>query len=262
MAIGVPEPRRRRRWIGWLIALGVLGILVLTTLTLGEKLARDYARSYIHERLAAALQLPADHPMAISIGSGSLIGQLITGSIASVTAHVDKVSIGEFIGSVNFQAKQIPIDSSRPVKSLTLDVTLGQDNIPALRPYLSGVTLDSVVVKDKLITVGSALKVFGLSIPFSVALNPVARGGELLFEPDSITIGSATVSIADLRRGIFGGLANAILPPQGLCVAQYLPKPFALNTATIVGPNLVLHFSAHTIAFDDPVFSKPGVCAG
>ena len=138
--------------------------------------------------------------------------------------------------------------------------TVDQNNIAKLKSFLSGVTVDSIAVKSQRITVASKLSVFGFSIPVSVALTPSAKDGQLLFSPDTITINGADVSISDLQGGVFGAAANAILPPQSFCVAQYLPKAIVLSDADVVGTNLVLKFGAKNVALGGSGFTTNGTC--
>jgi LmeA-like phospholipid-binding len=252
--------RKKRKWLGWLIGLVSLVIVIVVAWNIGDRLARDYAEAYVHDKLVSILHLEPDHPMDIVIGDGSLIAQALAGSINSVKVHIDDVSVGDFTGSVNLAATGIPLDQAKPLKTIAVEIIVDEEDAEKLRSSLSGLPVESVSFADKLITVGISLSFFGVPIPVSVLLAPSASDGQLLFDPDTITIGNAKVSVADLKKGVFGGAAEALLPPRPYCVAQYLPKDLVLKDAEVREKTLVLTFRAKNVSLGGAGLSELGTC--
>ena len=77
------RPKRRR--LGWLIALVIVVVVGVGLWIAGDTFARSYAEQYVRGQIIEIFELPADTPLDVTIGPGSLIAQAIGGKIDSVT---------------------------------------------------------------------------------------------------------------------------------------------------------------------------------
>jgi len=252
-------PRRRRRR-GGIIALVVVVALVVVALVAGEAAARAYATGRIHDELATAFGLEADHPMDIDLGPGLLIAQAATGAVDSVDVAIDDVPLGDLTGSVELEATSIPLDAHRPVGTFQAKATIDEQNVAKLGDYLSGVDLDSITLGDGTIDVAATVKALFLSVPVSAAIEPSAKDGQLVFTPRAVTVNGQVVDVADLTSGPLGALASRFLGSQSFCVAQYLPAEIGLEGALVRRGDLVLLFGSRDVVLGGSGLTTKGTC--
>lgn len=255
-----PEPKKRRRFLGWAIALGALVVLLVVGYFVAESAARNYANDLIHTELVSAFDLDADHPMQIDLGGGSLLAQAAGGSIDRVDVAINNVALGDITGDITLAATGIPLDSEKPADTIAATATINEANVATLRDYLSGVQLDSITLGDGVIDVATSIKVLFLSVPVSAAIVPSAADGELVFTPESVTVNGAVVSINDLLSGPLASVASGFLGAQSFCVAQYLPAAITLDDVTVTSDDLVLDFSGQNVALGGSGLSAKGTC--
>jgi hypothetical protein len=260
MTAATPVTRKRRRRTGWIIALLVVVVLLVVALFVGEGAARTYATDRIHDELATAFGLDADHPMDIDLGSGLFLAQAATSAIRSVDVAIDDVPLGDLTGSVDLRATGIPLDAARPVGTLTATATVDEQNVAKLGDYLSGVDLNSITLGDGTIDVAATVKALFLSVPVSAAIVPSAENGQLVFTPQSVSVSGRAVDVADLTSGPLGSLASKFLGAQSFCVAQYLPSAIVLDGVRVRSDDLVLEFSGRDVVLGGAGLSTKGTC--
>jgi len=259
MSVAEPAPRRRRRR-GWIIALAVLVVVLVVAVVVGESAARAYATGRIHDELATAFGLDADHPMDVDLGPGLLLAQAATGTIDSVDVAIDDVPLGDLTGTVDLEATGIPLDAGRAVGTVRATATVDEQNVAKLGDYLSGVDLDSITLGDGTIDVAATVKALFLSVPVSAAIVPTAEDGQLVFTPRSVTVNGQVVDVADLTSGPLGSLASKFLGSQAFCVAQYLPSAVELDGVQVRRSDLVLVFAGDDVVLGGPGLSTKGTC--
>jgi hypothetical protein len=251
--------RGRRRWIAWTVAGVVLVVLLVAGYVVAENVARDYARTMIHDELASALALDADHPMDIDLGGGSFVLQAATGSIDAVEIGIDDVPLGDIEGSLELSATGIPLDQSRPLEALTARARIDPQNVQKLRSYLSGIDLESITLGDGTIDVATTLDAGFFSVPVSAGIIPAVVDGELEFSAGSITINGSEIALDDLRDGPLGSIAGELLPTQSFCVAQYLPASLVLTGVDVNAERLELAITGDGVVLG--ALDTPGTCA-
>jgi hypothetical protein len=253
-------PRRRRRWIGWVVALVVVAVLVIVALVVGERIARETATKQIHDGLATAFALPADAPMDIDLGPGLLLGQLAGGSIDEATITIDDVPLDELSGTVTIHATGFPLAADAPVETLRATATVDESDVQKLRSYISGIDLDSITLGDGVVEVGTSVQVLAFSVPVTADVEPSADAGSLVFTPVAVAVGGATLSLDALRDGPFASIADSIVPAQAFCVAEYLPAQIELSNVRVTPEALELDFVGDGAIVGAADFADPGSC--
>ena len=257
----LPEtPKRRRRWLGWAIAAGVLVVVVVIGAFVAESVARSVATDRIHDELVTALALESDHPMDIDLGAGSLIAQALSGTVDSVDIAIDDVPLGDIVGDVVLAARGIPIDMDKPVTTVDATVTVDAANVQKLAGAVEGVDLDSVTLGDGAIEVAATLKALVFSIPVSATIAPSAQAGQLVLAPQSISINGTSTSVDELRDGPLGGVAGGLFDERSICVAQYLPAVLTLEGVDVTETAVVLDFSGDGAVLGADDLAAKGTC--
>ncbi len=136
---------------------------------------------------------------------------------------------------------------------------MDQAQLQGLLKTVDGFPADAVGLADPDVTMSTSLKVLGLTVPVGVGFTPSASDGELLFTPDYVKAGGATLSAADVTSR-FGDAASAVIRDWPVCIAQYLPAGMTLTTASVTGDRLVAHFDIDGAIVNDPALQAKGTC--
>ncbi|MBX3098175.1 MAG: DUF2993 domain-containing protein [Salinibacterium sp.] len=256
-----PPPRKRRRWIGVLIALVVVAALLVVGFFVADRYAKTYAENYVRERIVEVLKLDPASDVEVDVGTGSVLLQAALGALDEVTVHVDPITFGDISGTAVISATKVPLDSSVPLETLDIQVTVSEENVKKLSSFMSGIDLTSIELKNQLIRVGTEFDLFFFTIPVSVDLNPTAHDGGINFDPVTILLGKDEISVADLRSSPqFSALAGSLLASRDFCVAEFLPQALTVKKVEIVGKTLVLSINGDGTALSDPALSTLGTC--
>jgi hypothetical protein len=252
--------RRKRRGLGWLIALLIVVVLGVGLWIAGDTFARSYAEQFVRGQIIEIFELPADTPLDVTIGPGSLIAQAIGGKIDSVNVAGDGLSFGGIAGDVVIDATGIPLDSAQPLDTLRVTLTAGEEELQALSNNLSGMDLQSIELLDSSIAIGTEYTFFTFTVPIGVELEPAVVDGQLSFQPTAITVNGSEISVADLTAGPLGGIAGPLLGAQSFCVSEFLPQAINLTDARITGGELIIELSADGEALGGDSMSTMGTC--
>ena len=256
-----PARRRRRWWMGPLIALVITVILLLTAFFVGDAFARQYATGLVREKIVAALKLDPNAEIDVNLGDGSILLQAAAGSLDDLSVYIPEFALGEVTGEAQITATGVPIDTSKPLGTMSIEVAVDEANVQKLSGYLSGVNLTSIELRDKFIRIGTDIDVLFTNIPVVVDLSPSVTEGGISFEPVTVMLGDQQVSVADLRAipGISGIVGN-LLGSRTVCVASYLPQGLAVDDVSVVGTDLVVSFNGDGVALDGAGLSQQGTC--
>lgn len=257
-----PPRRRRRGWVVPVIVVAIVLLLGVIAFLVGDGLAKQYASDYVRARIVEALGLPDDAQVDVRLGGGSMILQALDGRLVSVEVSVPEATFGELSGAIEVHAEGVPLDATKPVDVLRVDLVVDEDDLVAIADNLSGLTLDTIDLDESGIVVASAFSIFGIPLPLGMTLEPSAVDGELTFTPTSVTVGDTTFPAEQvLADPLFGGFARDLLRQQSVCIAGYLPEALVLTTVEIEGEQLVLGFTGDGAALAGPELSTPGTCA-
>jgi hypothetical protein len=253
-------PKRRRRVWPFLVIAIVL-VVVIVGARVAESAARSYAQDRIRTQLLSSLGLPASTDVLVDFDSGSILLQALSGSLSAVDARVSNLSFGGLSGTAYVHATGVPLDTSKPTKTLEVDYVVTEANLAALGKNLSGVDVTAVTLEKSEIVAASSITVLGAKVPVSLGLTPSVADGRLVFTPTDIRIAGQTFTAEQLRANpLFGSLASGLLTQQSLCVAQYLPKALTPSVVQIANGSLIVSFSGHGAALGGPEFRTKGSC--
>ena len=252
--------RKRRRWPVVVIVLGVVLALLVAAFVAADGFAKRYAAGQVRDQIVRVLHLEPNTPVAVDLGSGSILLQAASGVIDEVKIHVDTVTFGEITGSAEIRATKVPLDLTKPLDTLGITVTVSEENVKKLACSLSGTALTSIELTKNVIRVGTDLQLLFLSLPVQVDLLPTATASGIGFEPQSIVLGTNTISVADLQASQFSGLAGDLLKTRVVCVASSLPQALTISDVDVVGKNLVIIVTGDGTALGGPDLATNGSC--
>lgn len=255
-------PKKRRRWIGWLIGIAVLVVLLVVAFIVADGLARQYARDLVRQQVIQVLGLPAETAVDVGLGDGSLILQALRGSIDEVTVGIDSFTVGPITGSAQLAATGVPLDSAQPLDTLGIAITIPESEVRNLAGNFSGLELQSIDLGDGLITIGTEVSILTfITIPLSIDLEPTAIEGGISFDPKVIRAGEDEISVADLRsNALFSSIAGDLLNAQDFCVADSVPQALTIEKASVVGSSLVVTLNGDGAALGGAAMSSFGTC--
>ena len=257
-AAAAPAPRRRRG-ARVLVSLLVILVVLVVAFFAVDAWARQQVADYVAEKVRSVLSLDSDKPVAVEIGGTSVIAQVVTGSLEQVDVGVENVTIGDLTGGVTLRATGVPVDASRPVDRVQIELRVEEDGIQSIARTLSASTIDSVQLVDGEIRFASELSVFGVPFSVGVGVEPFAAGGEIGFTPTTVELGGTTSSAESLIETVRRP-AEELLQPRSLCVAGWLPASLAVDEVQVREKTLVVTIGASKALFDEASLSTLGTC--
>jgi hypothetical protein len=257
----VEVPRRKHRARRALIALLVVVVVLVAGFFVADYFAKKAATAYVQQQVATALDLSSTAPVAVNLGSGSILLQAIAGSIDNVTVSVNPLEIDGLTGTANLTARDVPLSSTTPVKHMRVDITVPESTIakaitevPALKQFSPVVTIERTRV-----AVNGTVRILGLAQKIGVTLVPTVSDGRPGFSIRTAQFDGATISIAQLNHYI-PGLSTALQSATSLCIANALPRSFVLTGITLQGKALVSTFSGNGVELNSASLSRKGTC--
>lgn len=253
-------PRRRRR-LGWLIALAIVLVVIVAGFFIADAVVRQLATGYVRDRVVEVLKLDPATPVDVDLGAGSILLQAASGSLDEITVHAGEITFGEITGEAQLVATAVPLERSRPVGTLAITVTVTEENVRKLASFISASELKSIDLRDGVVRVGAEFNVIFFVIPVSVDLVPSAVEGGISFDPTTIILGEEEISVQDLRDSPeFRALAGQLLDSRDFCVASYLPQALSIADVDVVGTDLVVVIDGDGTALADPALATLGAC--
>ena len=254
-----PKPKRRR-WL-WRVIAGVVLLILIVGVVLVETVGRSVATQLVRDKIVASLGLESTEGVAVDLGSGSLLVQALTGGVDVVTIDIDRFEVNGLMSSARLVATEVPLNQSKPLDTLTIDVRVPGDQIDQLAGSLSGLELDSIELNGSAIRVSTVFEVLFIRIPVAVDLLPVAAGDAITFEPQSVLLGDEEISVADLRENqLFSGLTGSFLDSREFCVASSLPTALVIDEVEVQDTDLMIRLSADGIPLGDAKWKEFGTC--
>lgn len=250
-----PRPRKTGRWIAILI---VVVVLVGGAVVAAEFIARSVVSNTVRALVVEKVGLPADQDVDVELG-GVVLPQLMAGHLDDVTITSDDVTLGPITGDVRVEMRGVPLSSGTAAAGGTASVRLDQDQLRTLLAQIPGFPSGTVQMAAPDLTFTNELSVFGVGIPVGVSVTPGAANGDLTLTPAGFELGGNSID-ADTLRAQFGGVADAVLGTQSLCIADRLPAALALDSATVQGQNLVAAFAIDGGVLNDPALQRDGSC--
>lgn len=251
------EPRRRHPW-RWIVGVLVILVLAAGAFVAGEWLARDVTTNTIRGMLVSQLGVAKDQPVDVEL-QGSVLVQLMKGSLDDVTVSAQDVTLGQVTGDVSVHATGVSVRGERGASSGTATIGLDEAQLRALMGSVDGFPADTLGLAAPDVTISYPLQVLGAEFVVGVALQPSAAEGDLVLTPSSFRLGDAEIS-ADALRDRFGGLAKTVLGDWSVCIAQHVPAGMTLTGVAVEGQELVASFDLDPGILDDPELRALGTC--
>ena len=244
----------RWRWIGFLVALAVVGGLVAFALIEGDKIVRGIASDVVRSGVTSALQLPEGQEVDVELGDGLLIFQAITGSIDSVDVRIPGMPFGAATGTLLLTVEGVALDPGAPVDILTARVELDSDNLSRYAGNLSSVPLNGVTIAGEVVGIGAILA----DQQVNVALVPSVSGGTVAFTPVAVSAAGVATTVEAVMASPLASLAGPMLTSSGFCAAELLPAALTLTDAAVVGEQLVITASGTDVSLSG--LGSKGTC--
>ena len=254
----VPSSKRRRPVLAAVIVGAVLLVLA-GVLVIADNVARNVVRDRIASELDTALPVERGSDVAVEVGGFSMLAQLAAGRLERIEVTAAAVDFGVISGAAKAVAMGVPLDRSQPADAVTIDLYVPEDELVNLADNLSGIPLDTISIDGDEILLETEVRVFGIPIPISIGIAPGATDGQLSFDPNSLSVSQATVTAEQLRR-VLGPVAGAVLQTRSLCIAEFLPEAFTLESADIRRDELVVRLAADTVTLSDEALQQVGAC--
>lgn len=250
-------PRRRSgRWIAVLV---VVVVLLAGAVVAAEFIARSIVTGTVRSLVVKNVGLPDDQNVDVSVG-GIVLPQLIGGRLDDVTVSSDDVTLGPITGDVLVEMQGVPVSGDAPAAGGSASVRLDEDQVRTLLAQIPEFPSGTVAMAAPDLTFRSELSLFGVGIPVGVSVTPGATDGDLSLTPAAFELGGNTID-ADTLRAQFGGVADAVLGTQSLCIADRLPAGLTLTSATVQGQSLVAAFDLAGGILNDPALQADGSCS-
>lgn len=253
-----PEPRRRRHVWPWIVAAIIVIGLAVTAWFVAEWMARGLVERTIREQVISNLALPADQEVDVTV-EGTVIPQLIAGTLEDVTVSSSDVAVGELSGDVTVHARGIAIRGDATADSVTATVHFDESQVKSLLSGVEGFPVDSLALAEPDVTMSTELSFLGLTVPISVALTPSAVDGDIVLTPAQLQLAGADIS-ADEVRARFGSLADVVLKDWTVCIAEYIPAGMTLTGIAVEGDEVVADVDIDGSIMSDPTLQQNGTC--
>ncbi len=255
-----PAPARRKRRIWpWIVAIVIVVALAVGAWFLGEWIARDLVTKTIRDQVVTQLSLPADQQVDVEL-SGSVLAQVIAGTLDEVTVASDDVTFGALTGDVEVTATEVTFRGDTGAETASGTLTLDATQVQALLATIDGFPAETVGLEEPNVTMSTELDVFGIRIPIGIAATPSIDEGDVVLTPAEPTVAGADMSADDIKRQ-FGLIANTVVRDWRVCVAEYIPSGIHLVDARVEGELLVAAFDIDGGIVSDPSLRENGTCA-
>ena len=260
--VTVPVAPRRKRRVWPFVVLAIVVVALLVGARIADGAAKSYARDRIRTQLVSSLGLPASTDVLVDVGSDPILPQALAGSLAAIDVRLSGLSFGELTGTAYVHANDIPLDTSKPTKTVEIDYVVTEANLAALAKNLGGVDVTAVTLEKTEIVAASTVTVLGATVPVSIGLTPSVVDGRLVVTPADVRVAGQTFTAAQLAANpLFGGVARTLLKEQSFCLAQYLPKALTATAVQIANGSLSVSFTGQDVALGGSEFRAKGSCA-
>jgi hypothetical protein len=253
-----PPPRRKRHPIrSLIIVLVVLAVLVGIGYLVAEPLAKSIVEGAVDVGVAKELSIPSSEVHS-EVEGGSVLVQLLHHKLKDVHVTIDSFSQGNVSGTAVLTAHGVPLDTKKPVSTVSITVKLNADNVKSLLTNGSTDSPTTVAFVGKDVRAGSSISVLGASLPVSIDLLPSAAGGQLVLTPEAISVGTIHYTADQLAASPIGGITAGLRAPRTECVASALPADLTLKSVAVAGDTLNVTVSGTGVTLSS--LGQKGTC--
>lgn len=253
------SPRRRRRGLIAVVVVAVVLVLLVVAAVVGDALARRAVADTAAASIRDALSLPADHPVEVDVAGWAVLPQLVSGTLDRLDVRSDDVAFGELNGDIDVTLEGVPASGTGALDSGTATVALDPASVTSLVSARSEVPIDSVTLDAPLVRVNTSVEVLGLSLAAGVGIELGAADGAIELTPSEVTVAGTTLTAADVEQR-FGGVADGLLGPRSVCIADSVPQGLTLTGVQVAAESLNADFALAPTFLSDPEQQENGVC--
>lgn len=216
-------------------------VIVVLVLGAGAVVADRVLEHRTEQQIAEAIKANVDGVQGepqVQIAGFPFLTQLAAGSLDHVTGTIDAANLsGVTAQDITFDGRDVSTSRPYTVGDATVAATLPTASIEQLVDQRTGLTV-------QLTSSGGAMRASGnvLGLPLTADLVPGVQGGQLVVDLQRVTVGGATISVADLPSAISKRLSDVTIPVTGL------PKGLALSQAVVVDDGLRLTATGRDVA--------------
>ncbi|WP_440711030.1 LmeA family phospholipid-binding protein [Herbiconiux sp. YIM B11900] len=242
-------PKRRTRWVWWLIGVVVLLAVLVVVADIGF---RAYAQGQAEAEIQKQLPEAVDGDVDVEIGGFSFLAQLAAGIFDEVKVDAPSLTVDGVPVEAHVVATGVPTDFAKPVGDIQATLTLDQAAVNDVVQLPDGATLE---LGDGDVSYDGEASVFGLPIGFRVTGAVQAGGDTVTIEPTGIAVTQGSTSL-DLSK-LLPGVAKS---PITVCVAQYLPQGASVDTLTVTPGTVTAELSAQQFVLGEESLRTLGTC--
>jgi hypothetical protein len=239
----------------WAVIWTAISLVVLVVLFfVADGLVRAYAENRVKAEIEQNFPDFVSGDVTVHIGGTSVIAQYLSGSFQQVTLDAPTLTVEGIPLSASVVANGVPVDLMKPVSDITGTITISQSSINSL-PRLPGATGD-LTLGEGSIKYDGTTKVLGLSIGYTVTVEPTAAGNSILLQPTKADVkaGGGNLDLSKL-------LGTVVSKPLSICVAQYLPEGVQVDGVTVTPGEATIHLVAHDLVLSQSTLSTKGSCS-
>ncbi|MFT4122834.1 MAG: DUF2993 domain-containing protein [Microbacteriaceae bacterium] len=246
----------RRRLLRPLAALIVLLVVAVAAIELG---GRQALAGLAAGELATALDTDADD-VSVEVGGGSLVAQLLGGSLTEVSVTADDARLGDVTGALAATATGVPLDSSRASEGLDATLTLAPATLESLVRQLSAFADATVSLGEGTATVTTSASLLGVGVDVAVTFTVEAEDGAIALTPAAVSVGGASLDLDALRSSAYATLLDTVAAAQSLCVAEQLPASLALREVAVSADGVAVRVTGSNVVLAELQDAERGSC--
>jgi hypothetical protein len=248
--------RRKRHPIRTtIIVLVIIAALVGSGYYVANMLAGTFAKQFV--QAGVSQELGGTGKVTADLGKGSVLLQVIKKRITTLHVTIDGFTSGTLTGSAVFDADGVPLNTSDPVDSLSIVLSVPASGLAPLVGTKAGETATVTLVGSD-IQVADTEKIAGKKTPVSIDYVPSTSGTTLILTPEKITIGTKAYTPAKLKASPYGAVLKPLLAAREKCLADGLPSKLSLKSVTVVGQDLVVTATGTSVSLGS--LSTKGTC--
>lgn len=243
--------KKKRRWVGPVVVLGILAGLIIAAFFVAESLARDAAGAVISRPIQNSLGTTSK--VHVDLGEGMFLLQAAKGRLTEVTISTEGLPVGDGTASLVLVTTGLPLDTGGTVNEVDAELSLSATAMQSVVPEGS-----TVAFAGTQFTVTSETDLGAGPAPVVVTATPTAAEGVVALEVTEITVNGEPIDLEAARAGSYGSAAAALATPAPLCVSPYLPAALSLTGAKVQGSALLLSFTGQKVSLGG--LSTKGTC--
>lgn len=254
---GAPVRRKKRWWIGVLIAVVVVAVLGVAA----ELVLRQVIPNRVTEIVREELDLPADAPVDVTLGGSALLNAL-RGGIGDVTVEIPRAPIVEGVEvDARAHAEFSPFDPEHgSIRGATAELTVPKDQLGAVIKILTSGVADTGEVSNGDLVVGRTIEALGQSLPITARLAFAVNDGDVEVEPRGVAAAGLDLSAEQISR-LTGSLLDPVLKPQTVCVRDRLPAGITLTEISLSkAGSVTIGAKLAPDILSNPAMLEPGTC--